>query len=243
VTRGFVVTRTRGFTLIELLVVISIIAVLMAIVMPAIQRAKEQARVIICTSNLRQYGIASRIFLDDNKARFPDPYTWLYTQAGTGGTADEEIMDLEPDGALWPYLAAKKIHMCRTFEMLARSTGRENAQYSYSMNAFLGGPADSRKNRFGGVLKEMEVRHPSRTFLFSEENTWTIEGLSEFVINDNNLLIGDDEPRDCFATYHLPPAGDLNKGSGNLVFVDGHVASIKADEQRDGANLALAWPK
>jgi prepilin-type N-terminal cleavage/methylation domain-containing protein/prepilin-type processing-associated H-X9-DG protein len=237
------VTRTRGFTLIELLVVISIIAVLMSIAMPVIHRAKEQAKVVICASNLRQYGIATRIYLDDNKTLFPDPYTWLYTQAGTGGTADEEIMNLEPDGTLWPYLSAKDIHMCKTFKMLAKATGRENAQYSYSMNAFLGGPAGSRENRFGGVLKETEVRRPLRTFLFSEENTWTVEGLSDFVINDNNLLIGNYETLDCFATYHLPPRGDFDKGSGNLVFVDGHVDSIKADEQRDGANFALAWPK
>ena len=65
--------RLKGFTLIELLVVIAIIAVLMAILLPAIQRAKEQARTISCRSNLRQYGIAERMYLDDCQGRFPNP--------------------------------------------------------------------------------------------------------------------------------------------------------------------------
>jgi len=235
--------RLEAFTLIELLVVISIIALLMALLAPALERAREQARTLMCRSNLRQYGVAARMYLDDNEGRFPDPYTWLYTQAGTGGTPDEELLGIEPDGSLWPYLKQKDIHMCPTFKGIARHTGRENAQYSYSMNAYLGEWEDSGYNAFGGILKESQLRRPARVFMFSEENTWTIEGLSEYVLNDNNLLIGEPgEPLDCFATYHNPPAGNLDKGSANLVFVDGHVESIKADEQRNGHNYRLSWP-
>ncbi|HUT28594.1 MAG TPA: type II secretion system protein [Sedimentisphaerales bacterium] len=236
--------RRSAFTLIELLVVIAIMALLMSILAPALQRAKERARTVICRSNLRQYGVAGRMYLDDNEARFPDPYVWLYTGAGTGGTPDEEIMGLEPDGSLWPYLKDKEIHICPTFRMVAKRTGRPNAQYSYSMNAYLGEFEDSGANRFGGILKETELRGSAGIFFFSEENTWTIEGLSDYVINDNNLLIGEPgEARDCFATYHDAPGRDLDRGSGNLVFVDGHVDSITADEQRDGGNFRLAWPK
>ena len=55
------VEKAKGFTLIELLVVISIIAVLMAILIPALTQVKEQARTIICKSNLRQYVFAGRM--------------------------------------------------------------------------------------------------------------------------------------------------------------------------------------
>jgi len=68
--------------------------------------------------------------------------------------------------------------------------------------------------------------------------------LSEYVLNDNNLLIGEPgESLDSFATYHVPPAGDIDAGSANLVFVDGHVGSITAEEQKNGGNYKLAWPK
>ena len=55
----------RGFTLIELLVVIAIIALLMGILMPALSAVKEQAKEISCRANLRQYGIAHSIYLND----------------------------------------------------------------------------------------------------------------------------------------------------------------------------------
>ncbi|HUW19636.1 MAG TPA: type II secretion system protein [Sedimentisphaerales bacterium] len=236
--------KRRGFTLIELLVVIAIIALLMSMLLPALNRVKEQAKMVVCRSNLHQYGIASRIYLDDNEARFPDPYTWLYTEGGTGGKPWEEIMKLKPDGSLWPYLRAKNVHMCKSFKSFLGYSATPYAQFSYSMNAYLGERENDGENAFGGIIKETELKKPSRIFFFSEENTWLIEGLSDYVLNDTNLLVyPPDKPKDCFATYHNPPSGDFNKGSANLVFVDGHVDSVAADEQLDGGNLKMAWPR
>ncbi len=59
-----------GFTLIELLVVIAIIALLMAILMPSLQRVKEQAKAVACQSNLKQWGIIFKMYTNDNDGYF-----------------------------------------------------------------------------------------------------------------------------------------------------------------------------
>ena len=77
--------RKKGFTLIELLVVIAIIALLMAILMPALQRVKKQARSVACLSKLRQWGLYFAMYADDYNGRFmagftaePQDNRWVY---------------------------------------------------------------------------------------------------------------------------------------------------------------------
>ena len=63
--------KPRGFTLIELLVVIAIIALLMGILMPALQRARKQAKGVICQSNLRQIGIGANLYAEEHEQFIP----------------------------------------------------------------------------------------------------------------------------------------------------------------------------
>ena len=65
-------SKQKGFTLIELLVVIAIIALLMAILMPSLQRVKKQTKAVVCQSNLKQWGLVWSMYTDENDGKFPD---------------------------------------------------------------------------------------------------------------------------------------------------------------------------
>jgi prepilin-type processing-associated H-X9-DG protein len=69
------IPRYPAFTLVELLVVIGIIAILVAILMPALQKAREQARAVVCLSNIRQMGLAAQIYMTSHHSKFLPYYS------------------------------------------------------------------------------------------------------------------------------------------------------------------------
>jgi len=246
----------KGFTLIELLVVIAIIAILMAILMPALQRVKKQARAILCKNNLKQYGLGSNMYLGDWEGNFPYSFTWLFNDGGTGHAWHDPRKNLidnpELAGGLWPYLKNEDIHLCPDFDLVARSVEYHkneaipfDPQYGYCMNSYLNGDAwgavpQQFHTNIERIRNESQVKNPSRVFFFSEENSWSIPGLSGAGINDNNLRSTPPCNTDCFATFHDAPSGDLNMGYANAVFVDDHVERVSAYPA--GNTFILSWP-
>jgi len=131
--------RTRNhnaFTLIELLVVISIIAILMAILMPTLNRAREQGRRAACLSNLKQLGLAWVLYADEHDgrlvngaagyanpsagdARHPNERAWVgqcwHANYSSGEQLPEETQKQAiMSGALWPYCSELKLYSCPT---------------------------------------------------------------------------------------------------------------------------------
>jgi prepilin-type N-terminal cleavage/methylation domain-containing protein/prepilin-type processing-associated H-X9-DG protein len=104
-------TRHRGFTLIELLVVIAIIAILAAILFPVFAQAREKARQITCTSNVKQFGLAILQYAQDNDETMPIAYAVSHqygplTAVSNGG---------QQQGVHWeimPYVKSDKIFLC-----------------------------------------------------------------------------------------------------------------------------------
>lgn len=87
--------RRRGFTLIELLVVIAIIALLMGIMLPALSKVRNQARGVVCKSNLNQWGKIFYLYAHDNNSRF---MVWNVSGTPGGGTWIVPLMPYHGEG-------------------------------------------------------------------------------------------------------------------------------------------------
>lgn len=258
----------RGFTLIELLVVISIIALLLAILLPALSAVKERAQAVICKTNLKQYSLAMAMYLNGNDDRYPlSHYSVFYAQPGTyadyrclwhdGGV---DYGDVRNQGPLFSYLETMKVHLCPVSRRFARNLGHVDFPndptpmepvYSYSQNHYLGGYGGG---DFLGVGKSGQVVSPWDVVLFVEETLWLLPGLASHILNDTCFFTRHpDDPAnfegDCIATYHKTSLSDPDGGVGNTIFIDGHVdyvdPKIKVEYDWGTVNNSYkhAWPK
>ena len=117
--------RRRGFTLIELMVVIAIIAILIGLLLPAVQQAREAARRLSCRNNLRQIGIALYNYLDVHTV-FPPSFT---IEAGTKLSGNNGSWSIH--GRLLPYLeqanAYNRVRLDRSWDSQLNSGVQRSA--------------------------------------------------------------------------------------------------------------------
>ena len=231
--------RSRAFTLIELLVVIAIIAVLLAVVVPAMRKAKEQAKLTCCMSNVRQVGMIFQLYLlDDRLNRFP--YTNEQAIATNGdfdfayGGYEQTVFGLivnlpEPEERLfYQYVEAFDTFKCPADRgMDLPLTGGdfiptlfESLGNSYRYNYYLWGnkPREGGVDNPFGILDKTEswVPSPSRYILLHEPPAlrWSYGDLY-FIWHSPKT----DETTVADPTY----AG--NRFLSNILFVDGHVGT------------------
>jgi len=143
--------RSRhGFTLIELLVVISIIALLVGLLLPALGKAKETAMDAKCMSNMRQFGLALNIFAEDHDGHLPGVYTWGEREtwkqdwlSGPFGSNFTQVWEKGPDnGTLFEYQNQdRSVYRCpsQPDAPLNRGDLGSNGHYDYTMIGLFSG--------------------------------------------------------------------------------------------------------
>ncbi len=224
--------RANAFTLIELLVVIAIIAVLMAILLPALSRAKEQAKATRCLANLKQIGLAMHAYAGD--------YNYMVPRAEIRpGVAIYDGIDMRWPVLFMPYVGGhsdvEEYYELEVFD--CPSYPEKEQTVDYCLNAF--NLEGTMREFFGFSSIDDFPRHGSTVYLADYE----------YIPNSGHIKIvrQEDEPSvmktkmqslDVWNGNHLPSGGDgsrrvardRHKRWVNCLFIDGHSGKMDAME-------------
>jgi len=232
--------NSRAFTLIELLVVIAIIAILAAMLLPALSRAKAAGQTAACLSNYKQLQLCWNMYAEDYDDRmvpnhasgsafarasvWADTQTWLQGNAYTDVNASN-IMT----GPLYKYNQSAGIYKCPADRSTVRDQGVIQRSRSCSMNVYMNwddDPDGSHYKYCWHKLSSIGRPGPSKAFVFIDEHENSISQSGFFVSHPNRLNIFGMSP----FTWITFPATRHNNGC-TLSFADGHVEKWRWVEQ------------
>ena len=194
----------RAFTLIELLVVIAIIAILAAMLLPALARAKESGKRIACLNNLRQLSLSAQMYVSENQGSYPPRST----------------TDRWPNRFYDNYGKNLKLLLCTTEATIPVSNGSSNSNNvadAAPRSYFINGWNDYFDGMTNGVsLKENVIVHPSDTIVLGEKASDHGDYYMDLLENGGNDFSG-----------ILDQARHDGKSGSNYAFADGSARYLK----------------